>query len=318
MPDPLRRRPARPARHAFTLVELLVVVGIIAVLVGILLPALSKARESANRIKCSSNIHQILVAAVERATNDPHHGTYFPTPNGASDSLAYLVPQFIKDPHVGTCPSTDNYVRDNVFMSYTQSLPLYGSTTVLTDLTVAARDRGHWPGVSYEIFGWYSGNALFPDGVCVNKTTYQPVNQWLGLQAGDFGYNAANDAATTDTYDVPKRLGHLRGMSTTILVLDSDQDSGTTVNVPTNNWPDANNNHGTAGLNIGFGDGHVSFTPRGPGLILTYLRSYGGPAAGGSTAAQTKAILAAHCPQLVYTTGGTANGQTYGTVYTLK
>jgi type II secretory pathway pseudopilin PulG len=61
---------------AFTLIELLVVCGIIAVLIGILVPSIGKARATAKRTRCQANLHSVGQAI--RAYMDEYHGFYPP------------------------------------------------------------------------------------------------------------------------------------------------------------------------------------------------------------------------------------------------
>ena len=109
--------------RAFTLVELLIVIGIIAILVAILLPALARARESANRAACLSNLRQVYTAFDIYALNNhdevplgyrtvskQFNSMIFSTTGGQFWVLFGLLSEnsYFKDPRILYCPSENN------------------------------------------------------------------------------------------------------------------------------------------------------------------------------------------------------------------
>jgi prepilin-type N-terminal cleavage/methylation domain-containing protein len=91
------QRRGRPIEAAFTLIEVLVVVSIIALLIAILMPSLSKAREQAKRVLCASNHHQMNLALQMYSTDQAGYAP--PSVKDFNASLTWIVYQTFSDKH---------------------------------------------------------------------------------------------------------------------------------------------------------------------------------------------------------------------------
>ena len=121
---------SKSRKEAFTLIELLVVIAIIAILAGLILPVLARARESARRTSCTSNLSQVGKACAMYADVSSNNGMYPNEGSNALKSLNLLYDGYVKDPRLFSCPSnptvTASLTKSSSGLNMTSAMTTYG------------------------------------------------------------------------------------------------------------------------------------------------------------------------------------------------
>ena len=200
---PHRPHLARRGARGFTLVELLVVIGIIALLISILLPSLNAAREQARTVKCLANLQQLGLAAVMYTQNNNGHilpadidlgGPYADASFGRNwnDTWATIL---VADNYVpyprGLLPDNPPGL-DNIFGCPSGILEMSAITHTSVDVPNSRKDsrgamgylhqsgpapKGREPGLN--VFSWYGINGTSVSTTPSSPPSERNIGRWI-------------------------------------------------------------------------------------------------------------------------------------------
>ncbi|HEX8915361.1 MAG TPA: type II secretion system protein [Humisphaera sp.] len=188
-------RPSRRPRRGFTLVELLVVIGIIALLMSILLPTLGRVREQANKIKCGSNLRNLGMAFIMYAKDNKD---YFPAGSRWPTNLMFKNDWiwYQEKSYPAAAPSDGRPTPD---LSQSAIVPYLSGTTFQKELYICPSDDVEQHGMNgstTEPYKYsYAMNAYFeaqPGSATKVKTT-QIRNPSAKILLAEEDYQSIND-----------------------------------------------------------------------------------------------------------------------------